>query len=120
MRNQTLSLPSQIWDTVMDPCLNWMDVVYSLYFFTKLKWLDSYDVDRSIISGGTWRNESSMPLCASRTQVSIALLKSFRYENSYLHPRWCLALEGVQPANFKGLAPGGFFFFFFLRGLSLE
>jgi hypothetical protein len=73
--------PSEIWDTFMGPCPDRIDVVAGLYIFTKLKWLGPSDVDRSIISGGTWRNESSMTLCASGTQIPIAIMKSFRYEN---------------------------------------
>ena len=73
--------PSEIWDTFMGPCPDQIDVDIGLYIFTQLKWLGPYDVDRSIISGGTWSNESSMTLCASGTQIPIAIMKSFRYEN---------------------------------------
>ncbi|XP_059429054.1 NAC domain containing protein 52-like [Corylus avellana] len=73
--------PSEIWDIFMGPHPSLKDFAGGLYLFTKLKWLSTSAVDRRIISGGTWRKESCITICASRSVIPIAMLKCFWYRN---------------------------------------
>jgi hypothetical protein len=73
--------PAEIWDIFMGPHPSPNDVAAGLYLFTKLKWLSTSAVDRSIISGGAWMMESAMTICASQSVIPIAIMKSFWYRN---------------------------------------